>query len=89
MRRLSCFSGQGAFTFGTWNTFITEVVKVPKINLSAVMPNDVKITLEIKEEKDLNLTLWPEFHNGVATGLKLSKQIMAIHPENLKTWIFY
>lgn len=53
------------------------------------MPNDVKISLEIKEEKDLNLTLWPEFHNGVANGLKLSKEIMDINPDNLKTWIFY
>ena len=73
MRRLSCFIGQGSFTYGSWHTYITEVVKIPKINLSAIMPNDVKISLEIKEEKDLNLTLWPEFHNGVASGLKLSK----------------
>ena len=36
-------------------------------------PSGLKITLEIKEEKDMNLTLWAEFHNGVATGLKLSK----------------
>jgi anaphase-promoting complex subunit 1 len=65
--------GQGAFSYGTWNTYITEQVKIPKINLSAVMPNDVKINLEVKDEKDSNLTLWPEFHNGVATGLRLSK----------------
>lgn len=49
----------------------------------------MKITLEIKEEKDLNLQLWPEFHNGVATGLKLSKEIMTLNQESLKTWIFY
>ena len=53
------------------------------------MPNEIKISLEIKEEKDLSLTPWPEFHNGVAAGLKLSKQITSINNENLKTWIFY
>ena len=53
-------------------------------------PNDVKISLEFKDEKEKeNITLWPEFHNGVATGLKLSKHIMAINPHHLRTWIFY
>jgi hypothetical protein len=53
------------------------------------MPNDIKISLEIKEEKDLNLTLWPELHNGVSAALKLSKYVANINSENLKTWIFY
>jgi len=75
--------------FGTWHTYITEVVKIPKINLSAILPNESRVSLEIKDEKDFNLTLWPEFHNGVATGLKLSKEIMATNSDNLKTWIFY
>jgi hypothetical protein len=52
---------------------MTEIVKIPKLNLSALMPNEVKVTLDIKEEKDMNICLWPEFHNGVATSLKLSK----------------
>jgi hypothetical protein len=55
--------------------------------MSGIIPGDIRISLE-KEEKD-NLTLWPEFHNGVANGLKLSKQILQINPENIKTWIFY
>lgn len=68
---------------------MTEIVKIPKINLSAVMPNDIKVTLDTKDDKDLNLCLWPEFHNGVATSLKLSKSVMNMNSENLKTWIFY
>jgi hypothetical protein len=47
----------------------------------------MKLTLEIKEEKDQNIRLWPEFHNGVASGLKLSKHIMSISPNHLRTWI--
>lgn len=35
------------------------------------------------------MTAWPEFHNGVATGLKLSKHILSINPHHLRTWIFY
>lgn len=53
------------------------------------MPNEVKVALDLKDEKDSNLSLWPEFHNGVATSLKLSKSVMNMNPENLKTWIFY
>lgn len=40
------------------------------------MPNDVKISLELKDDKENNLTQWSEFHNGVATGLRLSKVIL-------------
>ena len=43
----------------------------------------------MKDEKDQNLTAWPEFHNGVSAGLKLSKEIININQESLKTWIFY
>lgn len=52
------------------------------------MPNEVKVTLDTKEEKDQNYFLWPEFHNGVATSLQLSKSVMNMNAENLKTWIF-
>jgi len=45
-------------------------VKINKINLSGIfLPTEIKISLEMKEEKELNFTLWPEFHNGVAAGL--------------------
>ena len=65
-------------------------MKIPKLNISAVFPNDLKyITLELKDEKDTNLSQWPEFHNGVAQGLKLSKELINYNQESLKTWIFY
>lgn len=36
---------------GTSRSFITDIVKIPKINLSAVMPNDIKIALDLKDDK--------------------------------------
>lgn len=35
------------------------------------------------------MLFWPEFHNGVAAGLKLSKNSLELHPDHLRTWIFY
>jgi hypothetical protein len=35
---------------------MTEVVKIPKINSTAVMPNEIKVTLDLKDEKDANLS---------------------------------
>jgi hypothetical protein len=50
-RRLSVLTGQGAFTLGTSQTYITEVIKINKVNLSAIMPNDFKVTLDLKDDK--------------------------------------
>jgi hypothetical protein len=50
-RRLAVVSGQGAFMLGTSRSFITDIVKISKINLSAIMPNDIKITLDLKDDK--------------------------------------
>lgn len=76
-RRLSVLVGQGAFTLGTSQTYITEVIKINKINLSAIMPNDMKVNLDLKEDKEFQI-YWPEFHNGVATGLRLSRHIIPL-----------
>ena len=91
-RRFSALVGQGALSFGTKHTLITETLKIPKINLSAYTPpSDTRITLEIKEqtEKEIPLNTWPDFHNGVATGLNLYKDIMQYDTNQLRTWIFY
>ena len=36
---------------GTSRSFITDMVKIQKINLSGIMPNDIKITLDLKDDK--------------------------------------
>ena len=41
-------------------------------------PYNIKISLEIKEEKDQNIKIWAQFNNGVATALKLSKSFLFV-----------
>ncbi len=99
IRRLSTFIGAGAFRFSSHQSFITEILKIPKICLSAILPTEQKITLELKDdnptnqsnplESKANLALWPEFHNGVSTALKLSSYAFAMNPNHMRTWIFY
>lgn len=38
-RKVSVLVGQGAFSLGTSRSFITDIIKIPKINLSGIMPN--------------------------------------------------
>ena len=43
---------------GTSRSFITDIVKIPKINLSALMPNVIKISLDLKDDKE-SILYWP------------------------------
>lgn len=38
-RKVSVLVGQGAFNLGTSRSFITDIIKIAKINLSGLMPN--------------------------------------------------
>ena len=77
LRRFSVLIGQGAMNYATVPTLITEALKIPKVNLSAISPiTNSKITLELKDEKEQALLNWPEFHNGVSNGLRLFQEIM-------------
>jgi hypothetical protein len=73
---------------GISRSFITDIIKIGKINLSAIMPNDIKITLDLKDDKEA-IIHWPEFHAGMAAGLKLSRHVIPLSEDHLKTWIFY
>ena len=52
-----------------------------------VPPTNTKVVLDLKDEA-AELTAWPEFHNAVASGLKLASENSsnAIHTRN---WIMY
>jgi len=41
------------------------------------MPNDIKITLDLKDDKE-SIVFWPEFHAGMAAGLKLSRHVIPL-----------
>lgn len=49
----------------------------------------MKVTLDLKEDKESSLHHWAEFHNGIVSGLRLSKHVMPQSEDHLKTWIFY
>ena len=57
-RKVSHVIGQGAFTIGTSRSFITDIIKIPKINIVGIMPNDIKVILDLKEDKE-SLLYWP------------------------------
>lgn len=50
-RKVSVLVGQGAFSLGTSRSFITDIIKIPKINLNGIMPNEIKIGLDLKDDK--------------------------------------
>jgi anaphase-promoting complex subunit 1 len=76
-RKLAVIVGQGAFNLATSTSFITDIIKIQKINLSGVMPNDIKISLDLKEDKEA-IVHWPEFHSGMVAGLKLSRHVIPL-----------
>ena len=55
---MSVLTGEGAFNFGTSRSFITDIIKIPKININGVMPDDIRISLDLKEDKE-SMVYWP------------------------------
>lgn len=77
-RSLACCVGRGALTMGSLQPLMAEALPVPPLNLSGrVPPSNGLVHLDTTSAPP-ELTLWPEFHNGVAAGLRVgrgSKQI--------------
>lgn len=87
IRRMSVLVGKGAVTINTDRSLFTEVLSIPKINFTALIEStNRKISLEKKDES-IN---WPEFHSGVAVGLKIPRDILEQkNKDTLRTWIDY
>jgi len=83
-RRLASFFGSGALELGCANTYITENISVPPINISATMPNRTVIMLELQDE-DSKLLQWAEFHNGVRSALRINSKSINKSSDNVKT----
>ncbi|XP_030380933.1 anaphase-promoting complex subunit 1 [Scaptodrosophila lebanonensis] len=77
--------GRGMFTLRTLVPKPSENMTMPKLCLVGREP--VKgTTIEMQQiEFPSNMHMWPSFHNGVATGLKISPQALDID----STWIVY
>ncbi|KAH8304880.1 hypothetical protein KR018_006035 [Drosophila ironensis] len=77
--------GRGMFTMRTLLPRPSDSLSMPKLCLVGREP--VKgTTIEMQQiEFPSNMHMWPSFHNGVATGLKISPQAQDID----STWIVY
>lgn len=74
MRTMSLPVGRGIFTLHTVNPIPTEPVLIPELNLKGKSVTK-KTTIDLTRiEVPANMTYWPSFHNGVATGLTINSQ---------------
>ena len=91
--RLSTFVGRGALDLNTEKMALTEVVEIPKIGLTAkIKKSAANVTFIFDRENPANYEAmsWAEFHNGVAVGLKISRQALEmLDKQGVRTWIDY
>ncbi|XP_074308133.1 anaphase-promoting complex subunit 1 isoform X2 [Silene latifolia] len=79
--------GRGAFTLATSCTLLTEALTVPKLVLAGRLPaqQNATVNLDPNIRNIQELRAWPEFHNAVAAGLRLSP----FQGKMSRTWIRY
>ncbi|XP_024523349.1 anaphase-promoting complex subunit 1 isoform X2 [Selaginella moellendorffii] len=79
--------GRGAFTLSTLRPLLTEALPIPKLVLAGRLPSqhDATVNLDVNAGNVSEFTSWPEFHNGVAAGLRLAPGQAKI----TRTWIVY
>uniref|UniRef100_A0A3Q3B1W3 Anaphase promoting complex subunit 1 n=1 Tax=Kryptolebias marmoratus TaxID=37003 RepID=A0A3Q3B1W3_KRYMA len=78
--------GRGLFTLFSYHPVPTELLPVPKLNLTGrAPPRNTMVDLNSGNiDVPPNMTSWPSFHNGVAAGLKIAP---ASHVDS--AWIAY
>lgn len=89
LRSLALPVGRGMMTIGNLQPIPAEPLPVPELCLRGrVPPTNAGITLDLSESPS-DLRVWPEFHNGVAAGLRLPIRgdFSAFHIS--RTWIIY
>lgn len=76
--------GRGAATLATRRPLPTEPASVPSMCLAGILPsqNNASISLDLSNSQpapgggaSADCTAWPEFHNGVAIGLRYAGDI--------------
>lgn len=92
LKRASTSVGYGALTLGTSKASPTSASQVPQINFSAFLPPnfDTKMTMPQTEleTREKDFMVWPKFHIGVATGLKMLSENPKDYVKN-RQWITY
>ncbi|XP_022110916.1 anaphase-promoting complex subunit 1-like isoform X2 [Acanthaster planci] len=77
--------GRGMFTLCTSHPVVTEMLPIPKLNLSGRAPPRNNAISFLHIDVPTNMSSWPSFHNGVAAGLKIAPGCSQID----STWIVY
>ena len=73
-----CCSLRGMFTLALSQPLPTAPLAIPPLNLSGrVPPRNASVGLD-HVEKPPGMTVWAEFHNGVAAGLKISPSLSQV-----------
>ncbi len=68
-------ANRGMFTLSTVHPLPTSPLSsfIPPLNLNGrAVPREASVTLD-QVDKPEGMTVWPDFHNGVAAGLCLAK----------------
>ena len=72
--------GRGMFTFRTYYPVLTEILPIPKLCLTG-KETGRGATIEMQQiEVPTNMSVWPQFHNGVAAGLRIATDPSDIDP---------
>ncbi|CAM9522331.1 unnamed protein product [Chrysoparadoxa australica] len=89
-RKLATTVGRGIMTLGTTVPLLADPLDVPTLCLAGrVNPTNVILKLDVSGSNfPRDYTVWPEFHNGVAAGLRLSSSVRE-GGEISRTWIIY
>ena len=83
--------GRGMLTIGNLKPVPAEPLPLPDLCLSGrVPPTNTSMALDVTE-CPVDMKVWPEFHNGVAAGLRLPLQLEAGESVTkiTRTWIVY
>ncbi|PVD25604.1 hypothetical protein C0Q70_13262 [Pomacea canaliculata] len=72
IRTMALPVGRGMFTLCTYVPLTTEALPIPKLCLTGrAPPRNTTVDLT-RVEVPANMTAWPQFHNGVAAGLRIA-----------------
>ncbi|OMJ84336.1 hypothetical protein SteCoe_14561 [Stentor coeruleus] len=92
LKRASTCIGFGALTLGTSKASPTSASSVPQINFSALLPPNFETKMQMSvselETREKDFLVWPKFHIGVATGLKMLSEDPKDYVRN-RQWITY
>ncbi|CAJ1969662.1 unnamed protein product [Cylindrotheca closterium] len=90
-RSLALPLGRGMFTIGNLQPVPAEPLPLPEISLvSRVPPTNAMLALDTSE-METDMKVWPDFHNGVAAGLRLPLHMDSNDSISkiTRTWIVY